>query len=136
MCIRDSIAAGSSVMRRAPMAAGQMLIAAENMLDQNYELVLMGPTKDSVASSLTELRSHFLPNVTLICRTEDDTETRSTLIDEVLSGKKALNDQVTIYVCQNHTCNKPVSGEAEVIAAIKEVAQRVDMLEIGNGKGK
>ena len=130
------IAAGSSVMRRAPMAAGQMLIAAENMLDQNYELVLMGPTKDSVASSLTELRSHFLPNVTLICRTEDDTETRSTLIDEVLSGKKALNDQVTIYVCQNHTCNKPVSGEAEVIAAIKEVAQRVDMLEIGNGKGK
>ena len=36
------IAAGSNLMRRAPMAAGQMLIAAENMLDQNYELVLDG----------------------------------------------------------------------------------------------
>ena len=125
------IAAGSNLMRRAPLAAGQMLIAAENMLDQNYELVLMGPTKESVASSLIELRSHFLPNVTLICRTDDNTENRSALVDEVLSGKKSLNDQVTIYVCQNHTCKKPVSGEAEVLAAIKEVAKRVDMLDAG-----
>ncbi len=125
------ISAGLNLMRRAPMAAGQMLIAAENMLDQNYELVLMGPTKESVASSLAELRSHFLPNVTLICRTDDNTAARSTLVDEVLSGKKLLNGQVTIYVCQNHTCKKPVSGEAEVLAAIKDVAERVDMLTIG-----
>ena len=126
--------AGSNLMRRAPMAAGQMLIAAENMLDQNYELVLMGPTKESVAAPLAELRSHFLPNVTLICRTDDNSRTRSKLVDEVLSGKKPLNGQVTIYVCQNHSCKKPISGEAEVIAAIKDVAQRVDLLNAKLGK--
>ncbi len=126
---QNVITAGSSLIRRAPMAAGQMLIAAENMLDQNYELVLMGPTVESVSKALQELRSHFLPNVTVICRTEDNTETRSELIDQVLSGKKSIDDQVTLYVCQNHTCKQPVSGESKVIAAIKELAERVDRLE-------
>ena len=132
---RKVIAAGSSMMRRAPMAAGQMLIAAENMLDKNYELVLIGPTKESVKKPLAELRRHFLPNVTVICRTEDDTQNRSALIDEVLSGKKTIDDQVTLYVCQNHTCNRPVTGEAEVIAAIKEVSERVDELPVSK-RGK
>jgi uncharacterized protein YyaL (SSP411 family) len=107
-----------------------MLVAAENMLDQNYELVLMGPTQESVEATLIELRKHFLPNVTLICRTDDNAESRSSAIDDVLAGKKPLNDQVTIYVCQNHTCNKPVSGETEVLAAIKDVVNRVDFIEI------
>ena len=132
---RKVIAAGSSMMRRAPMAAGQMLIAAENMLDKNYELVLIGPTKESVKKPLAELRRHFLPNVTVICRTEDDTQNRSALIDEVLSGKKTIDDQVTLYVCQNYTCNRPVTGEAEVIAAIKEVSERVDELPVSK-RGK
>ena len=110
------------------MAAGQMLIAAENMLDQNYELVLMGPTQESIQTALAELRKHFLPNVTLVCRTDDDKENRSELVDEVLTGKTSLEGQVTLYVCQNHSCNQPVSGEAEVLAAIKEVVDRIDYL--------
>jgi len=127
---RKVITAGSRILQRAPMAAGQMLIAAENMLDQNYELVLMGPSKDSVKTALAELREHFLPNVTLVCRTDDDKENRAGLVDEVLAGKTSLERLVTLYVCQNHSCNQPVSGEAEVLAAIKEVVERIDYLPV------
>jgi uncharacterized protein YyaL (SSP411 family) len=117
------VAAASSLINRAPMAAGQMLVAANNMLDQHYEVVLLGPTEASVQQALATLREQFLPNVSIICRTEDRTNDRSKLLDAILLGKKVIGGEVTLFICQNHACQKPVTGEDAVIEALKTVGK-------------
>jgi uncharacterized protein len=110
------------IMQRAPMAAGQFLLALDMHLGPAYELVLVGDfarheTKEAIAA----VQGRYLPRSIFAARDSvatDDRASRSSLLDGVFAGKTSSDGQPVLYVCQNFACQKPAVGLAAIRAKL------------------
>jgi uncharacterized protein YyaL (SSP411 family) len=123
---RRAIVAGLPTMERAPTAAGQLLIALDMWLGPIQELVLMGGANESANEELiTSLRRAYMPNVVLAYRPGDERACnergKSALLDPLFEGRSAIDNQPTLYVCENFACQAPAVG----VAAIREAVSRL-----------
>jgi uncharacterized protein YyaL (SSP411 family) len=116
----NTLAAAVPLLERAPMAAGQMLLALDLHLGPSRELVIVGDlsrndTKDAVAA----VQRRYLPRSVIASRdsaSADETATRSSRLDELFAGKRSPSGEPALYVCQNFACDEPAIG----LEAIKE----------------
>jgi len=98
-----------------PMAAGQALLALDDLLGPAYEIVVVdGPSRDGSAASAAVLRAlheRFLP-AKVVARRPADAKDSSlpACLRPLLDGKRSLDGQTTLYVCQRGTCQAPVAG--------------------------
>ena len=123
----------SGLMNRIPLAAGQSLIALDFLLGPTHEIVVVEGTstnqetggrsqEENVAGILDKLHQRFIPNKVVHRR-------EATLADEslplstrpMLSGKSAVNDDVSLYICRFGTCEQPAVGTVAITDAIERL---------------
>ena len=118
-----AMAAGLTVMQRAPTAAGQMLIAVDMWLGPMPEIVVMAGAAGESNAVLVDLHSHFLPNRVIACRTGKD-EYHSPHLEPLFAGKTGQPPAPTVYVCERFACQAPVHGGEAIRALWKKLADQ------------
>ncbi len=122
-----AIVAGMPVIERAPTAAGQLLIALDMWLGPMHELALVGDSDEAENRAvLAEMQRAYLPNRVLAYRPAQDEPGaevgRSQFLEPLFAGRMAIDQQPTLYVCQNFTCQAPHVGAAAIRQAVAALA--------------
>jgi uncharacterized protein YyaL (SSP411 family) len=108
------------LMEQHPTAAGQMLLALDFYLGPTLEIVLIGdPQEANTAAVLDELRARFIPNKVVACHA--DPASASPHLAALLEGKQAGSDSPTLFVCENFTCQAPVSGKEVAVMELRQL---------------
>jgi uncharacterized protein YyaL (SSP411 family) len=109
------------LMRRAPIATGQALLALDLELGPTYELVLAGDMTDKLSrATLADLRGRFLPNKVLAF-TGPGADAVPQSLSELLQGKTMQGGAPTLYVCEGFTCQAPAQGKEEIEHTLDEL---------------
>ncbi|MEM7456302.1 MAG: thioredoxin domain-containing protein [Planctomycetota bacterium] len=125
----DTIAAAVSLIRRSPLASGQMLCAMERLADDPRELVLVCATRDQLRRLLDLVRAIPVHDALLVAVSTDRAEVSENL-QPVLAGKVAVDEEPTLYVCTGHSCQEPVVGREAIEKRLLELQS--DVKPIGN----
>ncbi|MGD9633529.1 MAG: thioredoxin domain-containing protein, partial [Pirellulales bacterium] len=114
-----TLLAAEPVLQRAPMAAGQMLLALDRYLGPSNELVLVGTMDEEFENAVRAIHNRYLPRSVLAYRGE---RSESALLDEIFAGKVAPDGGPALYVCENYACREPVVGIAAIQTAVDNFA--------------
>ncbi len=109
-----------SLMKRSPLASGQMLIAVEQLLTTSSELVLVGLSSEPFDPLGQLVRQQAPANCSLIARSTEQ-KNGSRWLDAVLEGKQAIEQQPTLYICQGFSCQTPIVGTEAILQAVKDL---------------
>ncbi len=117
----STIQYGSELMRRSPLASGQMLIALLTHLSVRRECVILLPSGENREEYLAKLHGKWRPNLSVIFRVESDSEIRSEMINTAISGKTLIDNQPTLYLCEKFACQAPIVGKQAVLDQIEQL---------------
>jgi uncharacterized protein YyaL (SSP411 family) len=110
----NTLAAAAPLLERAPMAAGQMLLALDRYIGPSYELVIVGDlSRNNTKEAIAAVQRRYLPRAVIAARdstSSDDTATRSSRLEELFAGKQSPSGEPVLYVCQNFACQEPAVG--------------------------
>ncbi len=122
----------SGEMARATMGVGQALMALDDLLGPAYELVLVdGRSAEESAAASRSIEAAYLPNVVVARRAHSQEDASiAPILAATLAGKKSLDGQPTLYVCEHGACRPPVVG----VAAIDEVVRAFESGQPGSSK--
>jgi uncharacterized protein len=117
---RQTLEMLSGEMARATMGVGQALMALDDLLGPAYELVLAdGHSAEESAAAWRSIHTGYLPNVVVARRANSqDDASLAPILAATLAGKKSLDGQPTLYVCERGTCRPPVAGVAAIQEAV------------------
>jgi uncharacterized protein len=117
-------AAAAPIMERAPMAAGQMLLALDRYLGPAHELVLVGDfSRDDTKAALAALHRRYLPRSVLAARDSKHAGGgfRSAHLDGLFAGKSSGDGQPVLYICENFACQAPAVGLAAIESQLEQM---------------
>jgi uncharacterized protein YyaL (SSP411 family) len=121
------LAAAAPIMLRAPMAAGQMLLALDSYLGPANELVLVGDmSRDDTKSAISAIHSRYSPRSVFASRDTSSTDpdgSQSRHLNEIFEAKKSPDGQPVLYVCQNFACGPPAVGLAAIESALEGIGR-------------
>ncbi len=121
----QTLASAVPLLERAPMAAGQMLLALDRYLGASHELVLVGDlSRDDTKDAIAAVQRRFLPRAVIAARdssSADVSATRSARLDELFAGKHSTDGQPVLYVCQNFLCQEPAQGLDAIEASLAKL---------------
>lgn len=120
-----TIHATAAVMKRAPQAASQTLVALDFLLGPSPEVVLMVPaaSEESVAT-VSAVQTRFLGNRVIACRNQGErSRDASNALKGLFAGKSGDGGQTVMYVCTNGACQEPAVGSTAIEAALIEIAE-------------
>ena len=102
------------------MGSGTLLLALDFDLGPTPEIVLLGgENRQATVEALAFLRRQFLPNKVVAFRDPSTpSATPSPSLSAIYAGKQSLGPGPTLFVCENFSCQSPVSGE-EVVRKLK-----------------
>lgn len=96
----------STRIQNSPTSLNAMLAALDFYYSSNQQVIIVpNPNLDNTKEILHLIRNKFLPNSIVISKNNNEIEQLLPL----LSDYKSLDGKTTIYVCQNFTCQKPVT---------------------------
>jgi uncharacterized protein YyaL (SSP411 family) len=102
-----------------PLAAGQMLLALDFHLGPVQEIAVVGdPVNEETRRVLRLLGSSYQPHRVTALKTSSSEEKQFEELLPLLAGKTSQGP-VTVYVCQNFTCQAPLIGVEAAEAALK-----------------
>ena len=117
----EAIFQAASSLNQHPSGFSSLLTALDFYLDNSKEVVVIGDLNSETARSLREhLSQRFLPNIITAFGSSAELEDTSRLT--VFRGKVPLENQTTIYVCENNTCKKPTNSLSEAVSLIEDYA--------------
>ncbi|MAT72033.1 MAG: thioredoxin domain-containing protein [Planctomycetaceae bacterium] len=123
---QGAVAAAADLIRRAPTATGQSLLALDLLLGPTYELVLAAdPATDEGAAALAAVQQQYLPNKVFALAPPQASEAPKALAD-LLAGKEPVDGQPTLYVCEGFTCREPSVGGESIDAALDKLSATAD----------
>jgi len=106
------------LMERHPLVAGNWLCALDFYLSAPKEIAIIGPRIDSATLGLLKtIYSIWLPNKVVAAYDPSDPAVFPEL--KLLENKQMLNNQPTVYVCENYTCNTPVTDPDSLRAQLR-----------------
>ena len=95
----------------APMAYTQFIVAIDFKLGPSYEIVIAGtPDNKDTNMMLNSIRSHYIPNKTVVLRPPNDEASKILGLINSLEFKKQENDKATAYICSDNTCKAPTNN--------------------------
>ena len=95
----------------APMAYTQFIVAIDFKLGPSYEIVIAGtPDNKDTNMMLNSIRSHYIPNKTVVLRPPNDEASKILELINSLEFKKQENDKSTAYICSDNTCKAPTNN--------------------------
>ena len=105
------------LLGRAPAATGHWLGALDFYVSLPREIVIVGPAEDpGTAEMLEEVSTRFMPNRVLVGVANP---TNPPLKDSPLLEQRVMQDgRATAYVCENYTCQLPVTDAAALAAQL------------------
>ncbi len=101
----------SGGLAQFPSAFGYWLQAFDFLLGPAQEIAVVGKSSEWEAL-LQPVREKFLPHRVLAFLEKHDSELVRRI--PLLEGKTAIDDQATVYVCRNYTCQEPVTTAQEL----------------------
>ena len=105
-----TIGAFSPPISHFPSAMPQMLVALDFSLSKPRQIVVAGKRDSKETHALlTEVHHHFLPNKILLLADGADGQRYLEEKLEALRGMKPMAEKATAYVCENFTCQAPVT---------------------------
>ena len=111
--------ANGKQLTQYPHAFAQTLIALDYYLDRSKEIAVIGPADDTRTKALVAwLWGSFLPNKTLGVGLPEEGDTIP-----LLERKPMIDEQTTVYVCENNICRLPTGDLEEVkrlVSAVKK----------------
>lgn len=111
------------LMKQAPAAVSQMMLALDLQLGPTYEFVLAGDLQDKATQdTLADLRRRFLPNKVFAFVGEGSEPT--TALNDLLVGKKMLDDKPTLFVCEGFTCQEPAVGDEAISETLDKLTPK------------
>jgi uncharacterized protein YyaL (SSP411 family) len=118
----QTLAAAVPIMQRAPMAAGQMLLALDFYIGPTHELVLVGDmARDDTKQAIASIHRRHLPRSVFAgrdTRSADPTGSQSGHLNEIFEGKESPQGQPALYVCEDFACSAPAIGLAAIETAV------------------
>jgi uncharacterized protein YyaL (SSP411 family) len=103
-------------MAQHPTAFGHLLCALDFALGPVKEVALAGdPAAGETRALLRVLFGNFLPNTVVALRRPGPEGERAERLIPLLAGRPQLNGKATAYVCEQYTCQLPVT-EARALA--------------------
>ncbi len=110
---RQLVQGAAGVIDRAPLAAGQWLLALDELIGPAQEVVLVaGDRHDSSREILSALRRQYQPNTIVLFR-DSATAYRSQHLAAMFRDRESRGE-LTAYVCQGSTCQAPLVGKAPI----------------------
>ncbi len=108
-----TIGAFSPQISHFPSAMPQMLVALDFSLGKPRQIVIAGE-RDSkeTRALLTEVHQHFQPNKTLLLADGGKGQKYLEEKNEALRAMKPVDGKSVAYICENFTCQAPVSDPA------------------------
>jgi uncharacterized protein YyaL (SSP411 family) len=110
-------------MARQPLAFGHLLGALERYLARPQEIAIIGSLDDSHTQALlNEVRSRFLPHAVVAGAASDRAAAEAAGAVPLLAERTQLHGLPTAYVCENYTCQMPVTDPealAKQLAAVR-----------------
>jgi uncharacterized protein len=102
-----------------PLAAGQMLLALDFHLGPVQEIAVIGdPSAEDTRRALRLLGGAYQPHRVVALKTPGSDEKKLDELLPLLAGKESQGP-VTVYVCENFTCQVPLVGIEAAEAALK-----------------
>lgn len=128
----QALRASQTLMERAPSGTAQLLMALDMNLGPTPEIVILGSEdQEANATVLAELHGRFLPNMVAAFRNPHAaTDGRSPALSGIFAGKEPLPPGPTIFVCENFSCQAPMTGRDAALAAIAELASGGQGVEV------
>jgi uncharacterized protein YyaL (SSP411 family) len=105
-------------MEQSPSGFGHLLVALDFAVRGPVEVVLVGPREAPATRAMLEVvHRRYLPNRVLAH--VDPGAPAGPLAGPLVEGKRAVDGQVTAYVCREFTCSEPVT-DPEALGALLE----------------
>ena len=99
-------------IEHSPSGSAQMLCELDFLLSTPKEIAIAGQQEsEDTQAALTAVHSRYVPNKVLALAS--DAEGLSDLIP-LLEGKTQVDGRATIYVCENYTCQAPITDVEEL----------------------
>jgi uncharacterized protein YyaL (SSP411 family) len=103
----------ADVMVQHPLAFGHALGALDFAISPQKEFAIIGDLQAADTQALlTVINSHYLPNSVLASASPTDLRAAETIA--LLADRPAKDGKATAYVCQNFTCQAPVTMPEEL----------------------
>jgi uncharacterized protein len=100
----------AGILGRAPTALPQMLVAFHYSLGKPRQIVIAGERdKTDTKKLLSEVRTHYLPNATLVLADQGAGQKYLGEKLEAIRAMKKIGGKAAAYVCENFTCKAPVT---------------------------
>lgn len=104
----------------SPSAFTQMMAAVDFGVGPSYEIVVVGSSnEDDTKSMLRALQVEFLPNTVIHYIPTDTDASEKFRMAPFTSRMTAIQGKATAYVCQNFTCQKPLTDIDRMLQSIR-----------------
>ena len=111
----QTIRAFAPILMRAPTALPQMLVALDDSLGKPRQIVIAGEkNKPDTKKMLDEVRRHYLPTATLLLADQGEGQQYLAEKLEAIREMKMIDGKATAYVCENFTCQAPVTDARDL----------------------
>ena len=109
--VERTLAAFGSRLRTAPIAVPQMVVVHMLARRKGKQIVIAGGRQEpATIEMLREVRSCFLPGRSILLADSDETRRALSRHSPALAGMKEVDGRPAAYVCENFTCQAPVSN--------------------------
>jgi uncharacterized protein YyaL (SSP411 family) len=118
---RNLLQAASPIVSQSAMAAGQWLVALDELLGPAREIVIVGEPGDAdTIEVLRAVRQKYAPN-TIGAFRGGERETTSVHLDALFAGREAAPGALGVYICHDSVCESPLHDVREAVSRINEM---------------
>jgi uncharacterized protein len=116
---RQSLSHFGQVMQQAPQGTTRFLSALDFSLTKPKQIVIAGSREgDDTRNLLRFVHAHFIPNKILILADESESDETGMSFAPFLRGLTRIGGLATAYVCENYTCELPVTDPDKLSAML------------------
>jgi hypothetical protein len=103
-----------------PMAYTQLLVALDFMIGPSQEIVIAGDPANKVTRAMIRaVRRKFLPNKVVLLHPDGPEGKRLEALSPFCEGMRPINQEPTVYVCEQYACQAPVKDVDELEAVLR-----------------
>jgi uncharacterized protein YyaL (SSP411 family) len=113
---------GLGILKQAPTAAGQLLIALDWYLGPVHEIAIVGDaTQSPTADAIADLRRRYIPDKVVACRSNPGVGGKHLV--PLFEDKPVSAALPAVYVCRDHACDAPVYGLAAAVETWRQLSE-------------
>jgi len=111
----------SRLLQEATIAIPQMGVALDFHLSKKMQIVIAGKNSDAgVQELLQTVHKHFIPNKIILLADQAEGQQYLAQKLEFLKDLKMQGNKATVYVCENFTCQLPLTSSSDLDALLSK----------------